>query len=63
MDRWGELVAWPAQSPDLNPLDFFLWGCMSLRVHHSGKPEARHQLMEGADEAATIIRNEVGHMQ
>jgi hypothetical protein len=28
-DRWlgrGGSVSWPAISPDLNPLDFFLWG-------------------------------------
>jgi hypothetical protein len=28
-DRWlgcGSPVSWPARSPDLNPLDFFLWG-------------------------------------
>jgi hypothetical protein len=33
--RWigtGGQVAWPTQSPDLNPLDFFLWGCMKSRV-------------------------------
>ena len=27
-NRWighGELIAWPAHSPDLNPLDFYLW--------------------------------------
>ncbi|GFU22164.1 hypothetical protein TNCV_2060421 [Trichonephila clavipes] len=37
--RWigrGEPVAWPAHSPDLNPLDFFSWGnlkslCMRRR--------------------------------
>ena len=25
-------VTWPAWSPNLNPLDFFLWGCMKSRV-------------------------------
>lgn len=33
-NRWigrGGPIAWPARSPDLNPLDFFLWGhCKSL---------------------------------
>jgi hypothetical protein len=27
--RWigrGEPVAWPPRSPDLNPMDFYLWG-------------------------------------
>jgi hypothetical protein len=38
-------VAWPARSPALNPLDFFLWDCMKSRVYHNGKPEGRHQLV------------------
>jgi hypothetical protein len=55
-------VAWPARSPDLNPLDFFLWGCMKSRVYHGGKPEARYQL-EAIDEPAVGIRNELGRMR
>ena len=26
-------VAWPAKSPDLTPLDFFLWGCTKEKVY------------------------------
>ena len=26
-------VAWPARSPDLNPLDFFLWGHMKSLIY------------------------------
>ncbi|EZA47748.1 hypothetical protein X777_15341, partial [Ooceraea biroi] len=29
--RWigrGGYVAWPPRSPDLTPIDFFLWGCI-----------------------------------
>jgi hypothetical protein len=59
----GGPLAWPTWSPDLNPLDFFLWGCMKSRVYHGGKPEARHQLVEVINEAAVGIRNELGHMQ
>ncbi|KAJ4429330.1 hypothetical protein ANN_26334 [Periplaneta americana] len=36
--RWigrGGPVAWPAQSPDLTPLDFFLWGCMKEKVYQT----------------------------
>jgi hypothetical protein len=64
--RWiarGGLVAWLLQSPNLNPLDFFLWGCMKLRVYCSGKPKARHQLVEAIDEATVHIRNELGCTQ
>jgi hypothetical protein len=35
-DRWlgyGGSVSWPARSPDLNPLDFFLWGHLKEIVH------------------------------
>ena len=26
---------WPPQSPDLNPLDFFLWGYMMEEIHRA----------------------------
>lgn len=35
-DRWierGGPVAWPPRSPDLNPLDFFLWGFLKERAY------------------------------
>jgi hypothetical protein len=35
-DRWigrGGLTAWPPRSPDLNPLDFRLWGHLNLNVY------------------------------
>jgi hypothetical protein len=35
-DRWlgcGGPVSWPARSPDLNPLDFFLWGHLQEIVY------------------------------
>jgi hypothetical protein len=56
-------VAWPTQSPDLNTLYFFPWGCMKSRVYHDGKPQTRHQSVEATDEAAINIRNEMGCMQ
>ncbi|GBP48502.1 hypothetical protein EVAR_16171_1 [Eumeta japonica] len=34
--RWiGKLasILWPPRSPDLNPLDFFYWGCLKDRVY------------------------------
>ena len=36
--RWigrGGPVAWPARSPDLNPLDFFLWGYLKSLVYET----------------------------
>jgi hypothetical protein len=35
-DRWlgrGGHVSWPARSPDLNSLDFFLWGHLKESVY------------------------------
>lgn len=35
-DRWiGRLgpILWPPRSPDLNPLDFFYWGCLKEEVY------------------------------
>ncbi|VEN48550.1 unnamed protein product, partial [Callosobruchus maculatus] len=34
--RWigrSGTIAWPARSPDLNPLDFLYWGCLKDRVY------------------------------
>ncbi|EZA48500.1 hypothetical protein X777_12995, partial [Ooceraea biroi] len=34
-DRWigrGGRISWPARSPDLTPLDFFLWGHLKNEV-------------------------------
>jgi hypothetical protein len=50
--RWtGRAVpmVWSARSPKLNPLGFFLWGCVEPRLHHGGKSEARHHLVEVTD--------------
>jgi hypothetical protein len=51
-------MAWPARSPDLNPLHFFLRGRMKLRMYHGGKLEARP-----IDKTAVGNRNELGCMQ
>jgi hypothetical protein len=37
-NRWigrGGPVAWPARSPDMTPLDFFLWGAMKALVYET----------------------------
>lgn len=33
----GGPVRWPPRSPDLNPLDFFLWGCLKDQVNKNDK--------------------------
>ncbi|KAJ4448427.1 hypothetical protein ANN_10443 [Periplaneta americana] len=32
-------IAWPPRSPDLNPLDFYLWGHLKLLVYSSPVPD------------------------
>ncbi|KAJ4440649.1 hypothetical protein ANN_08796 [Periplaneta americana] len=41
-DRWigrGGPIAWPPRSPDLNPLDFYLWGHLKTLVYSSPVPD------------------------
>ncbi|CAK1602342.1 unnamed protein product [Parnassius mnemosyne] len=53
--RWIGLlgpILWPPRSPDLNPLDFFYWGCLKNRVY--SKPivtleELRRNITQAAD--------------
>jgi hypothetical protein len=52
-------VAWPAWSPDFNPLNFFL----RVGDYHGGKQEETHQWIEALCEAAVGIRNKLGHVQ
>ena len=47
-------VQWAPRSPDLNPLDFFMWGFLKDRVY-SGKPAT-------TDELKTAIVQEVARM-
>lgn len=46
--RWigrGGPREWPPRSPDLNPLDFFLWGYMKSTVY-ANRPRTLEQLKE-----------------
>lgn len=55
--RWvgrGGPIDWPARSPDLNPLDFFLWGYLKRRVYKT-KPSCLEQLKQNiVDECRSI---------
>jgi hypothetical protein len=44
-DRWlgiGGPVSWPERSPDLNPLDFFLWGHLKEIVYRDPPTDVEH---------------------
>lgn len=59
-DRWigrGGPVAWPARSPDLNPLDFYFWGNFkSLVYDNQNAPENEEELRQRIENSAEIIR-------
>ena len=52
----GGPVAWPPRSPDLMPLDFYLWGHMKALVYET-KVYSRAALRDRILAAAEHIRN------
>lgn len=54
--RWiGRLgpILWPPRSPDLNPLDFYYWGCIKEKVYANpinDVEELRHRIYEAAQQ-------------
>ena len=57
--RWigrGGPHAWPARSPDLTPLDFYLWGHMKTLVYKT-KVNSREELLHRIQEAADQLKN------
>ncbi|KAJ4447737.1 hypothetical protein ANN_09745 [Periplaneta americana] len=61
-DRWigrSGPVPWPPRSPDLTPLDFFLWGDVKCFVYETPIDTAE-DLVTHVVEAAHVIRDNVG---
>ncbi|EZA52871.1 hypothetical protein X777_07689 [Ooceraea biroi] len=60
LNRWigrGGPVAWPARSPDLNPLDFFLWGFVTSLVYETpvlGEEDLLARVMAACEHVQTI---------
>ena len=54
-NRWfgrGGPVAWPPRSPDLTPLDYYLWGHMKTLVYETkvhSRAELRHHIFAAAE--------------
>jgi len=62
-NRWlgrGGPVAWPPRSPDLTPLDYYLWGHMKTLVYET-KVDSREALRDRIFAAAEHIRNHPGN--
>ena len=60
-DRWIDrrsFVEWPARSPDLTPLNFFLWGVLKNQVF-SDKPKTLNDLKENIINALKDISPEM----
>ena len=62
-DRWIDrrgFVEWPARSPDLTPLDFFLWGILKNQSSKiSDKPKTVNNLKENIINALKDITLEM----
>lgn len=59
-ERWigrGGPIAWPARSPDLTPLDFFLWSEIKRRVYHS-EPRSERDLKRRIRKAFREVRGQ-----
>jgi hypothetical protein len=56
-DRWlgrGGPVSWPARSPDLNPMDFFIWGHLKETVYKDPPTDIEDLLAKFHAAVATI---------
>ena len=66
----GHNPEWPPRSPDLTPLDFFLWGYLKSKVYYHPPPPANIREVEARVRAAVtslhrnrgIIRRSVRHI-
>ena len=60
-NRWigrrGE-IEWPARSPDLSPMDYFLWGFLKNRVYET-QPATLTELQQRISDQVAIITQEI----
>lgn len=64
-NRWigrGGPIPWPARSPDLTPMDFFVWGRMKTLVYYDEAPvpnreELRRRIINAEQEIQMSLRN------
>ena len=53
ISRFGD-IHWPSRSPDLTPVDFFLWGYLKDRVY-AGRPHTTEELKQSIHREITAI--------
>lgn len=58
----GGPINWPPRSPDLTPLDYYLWGRMKALVYEE-KVNTREELLVRINNAAELIRNKPDEIQ
>ena len=61
-NRWigrGGAIRWPPRSPDLNPLDFFLWGHYKANVYGRTLPENQDDLADRIAQATATVTEEM----
>jgi hypothetical protein len=51
----GGPTPWPARSPDISPLDFFLWGFVKNKVYDFNPPDNLEQLQERVENVIRAI--------
>lgn len=58
--RWigrSGAIEWPPRSPDLNPLDFFYWGCLKDKIYNKtiqNEEHLRQQIFTAAQEISQL---------
>lgn len=58
LGRWigpGGPIAWPPQSPDLNPQDYYLWGYLNGIIYNS-EVNTGEELLERINLVANMLR-------
>ena len=59
--RYGH-VAWPARSPDLTPLDFYLWGAVKQQVYEKDDITSKEILLEKVQHAIADVKEKLREM-
>lgn len=55
----GGILDWPARSPDLNPLDYFLWGFIKSFIYDQNPPQSLEELEEQFQQALQNLTAEM----